>query len=112
MSKTGRRHSNRRPPTKVVPGDGKENGREPQPPQDGDDDNEEEEEEEEHDEEEQQQRLEKEKQRKAPKERRRSSTRAEDAGAPRHSPARQEAEAQKGRGGTRGARRQGGLPLC
>ena len=111
MSKTGRRHSNRRPPTKVVPGDGKENGREPQPPQDGDDDNEEEEEEEEHDEEEQQ-RLEKEKQRKAPKERRRSSTRAEDTGAPRHSPARQEAEAQKGRGGTRGARRQGGLPLC
>ena len=111
MSKTGRRHSNRRPPTKVVPGDGKENGREPQPPQDGDDDNDEEEEEEEHDEEEQQ-RLEKEKQRKAPKERRRSSTRAEDAGAPRHSPARQEAEAQKGRGGTRGARRQGGLPLC
>ena len=111
MSKTGRRHSNRRPPTKVVPGDGKENGREPQPPQDGDDDNDEEEEEEEHDEEEQQ-RLEKEKQRKAPKERRRSSTRVEDAGAPRHSPARQEAEAQKGRGGTRGARRQGGLPLC
>ncbi|XP_056432177.1 apoptotic chromatin condensation inducer 1b [Gadus chalcogrammus] len=86
----------RRTVTQVVPGDGKENGqgREPQPPQDGDDEDEEEEEEE-HDEAEQQQRLEKEKQRKAPKERRRSSTRAEDAGAPRHSPARQEAEAQK-----------------
>ncbi|CAL8376979.1 unnamed protein product [Boreogadus saida] len=88
----------RRTVTQVVPGDGKENGqgREPQPPQDGDNnDEEEEEEEEEHDEEEQQQRLEKEKQRKAPKERRRSSTRGEDAAAPRHSPARQEAEAQK-----------------